>query len=150
MTWREQYQQAHRDWFFRTHKDPHPDAYYRADYPQVKKANGLTLMIQNFLQWKGHRATRINTQGQYVQQKHNGKVIMSGYRPSQTRKGTSDISATINGKSVMLEIKAGRDKPSEAQLKEQQLERSAGGIYEFIYSAEQFFEWYRMNVEMWK
>jgi hypothetical protein len=43
---------------------------------------------------------------------------------------------------VKLEVKAGRDKPREDQLKEQSRERAAQGIYEFIYSIEQYFEWY--------
>jgi hypothetical protein len=61
---------------------------------------------------------------------------------STTRKGTADISATIRGRSVMIEIKTGRDKPSDKQLEEQQRERSAGGIYEFISTPEEFFALY--------
>ena len=61
---------------------------------------------------------------------------------SQTRKGTADISATIKGRSVMIEIKVGRDKASDYQLREQELERKAGGVYEFISNPEQFILWY--------
>jgi hypothetical protein len=64
------------------------------------------------------------------------------YIPSTTRKGTADISATIKGKSVMLEVKVGRDKPSPEQIREQAKERSAGGIYEFVSSPGQFLELY--------
>jgi hypothetical protein len=98
--------------------------------PVVTKSNGLTTFIINFLNWSGYRATRINTMGRQI----NGKFI-----PSATRKGTADISATIKGRSVMIEIKVGKDKPRPEQLGEQQRERAAGGIYEFVHSPEEFF-----------
>lgn len=70
------------------------------------------------------------------------RLKVKKYIPSTTRKGTADISATINGRSVMLEIKVGRDRPSEYQLAEQQRERAAGGIYEFVGTPEEFFAVY--------
>jgi hypothetical protein len=105
----------------------------KVDFPCVAKANGLTKAIIKFLTWRGHRATRINV---------SGRVINGKYVHSTTRRGTADISATINGKSVMLEIKSGKDKPSEHQIKEQILERDSGGVYEFIYNINGFFDWY--------
>jgi hypothetical protein len=68
-----------------------------------------------------------------------GRQINGKFIPSATRKGTADISATIKGRSVMIEIKVGKDKPRPEQLAEQQRERQAGGIYEFISTPEQFF-----------
>jgi hypothetical protein len=68
-----------------------------------------------------------------------GRQINGKFIPSATRKGTADISATIKGRSVMIEIKTGKDKPRPEQLAEQQRERQAGGIYEFISTPEQFF-----------
>jgi hypothetical protein len=58
-----------------------------------------------------------------------GRQINGKFIPSATRKGTADISATIKGRSVMIEIK----------LAEQQRERQAGGIYEFVHTPEEFF-----------
>ena len=78
----------------------------------------------------GYRATRIST---------TGRKIGDKWIKGTTRRGTADLSCTINGKSLMLEIKTGRDKPSEHQLKEQERERKAGGIYEFCSSPEDFF-----------
>jgi hypothetical protein len=98
--------------------------------PVVSKANGLTAFIVNFLNWSGHRATRINVSGRKIKDK---------WIRSTTRRGTADISATIAGKSVMIEIKVGRDKASEHQLAEQIKERKAGGIYEFVSSVDEFF-----------
>jgi hypothetical protein len=42
----------------------------------------------------------------------------------------------------MIEIKIGSDKASQYQLKEQELERKAGGIFEFISTPEEFFVLY--------
>jgi hypothetical protein len=103
------------------------------NYPCVTKANGLTLAIENYLLWSGHRCTRINVAGRVI----NGKHIFSS-----TRKGSADLSCTIFGRSVQIEIKIGKDRPSEHQLKEQALERSAGGVYEFIKDIHGFFSWY--------
>lgn len=104
------------------------------DMPNTATGNGLTEFIVKFLNWSGHRATRITTEG---------RVLPDGKRiPTQTRKGTADISATINGKAVMLEVKAGSDRPSQAQIKEQARERKAGGVYEFIHNVGEFFDWY--------
>jgi hypothetical protein len=69
-------------------------------------------------------------------------MVDGRYIPGTTRKGTADISATIRGKSVMIEIKVGRDKPSPYQLAEQQKERAAGGIYEFVSGPDEFFSLY--------
>ncbi len=104
-------------------------------------------MIHNFLDWEGFRVTRVNTQGQHMMEKYKGKIVSHGYRPSQTRRGTADLSATIRGRSVMMEIKAGRDRPSEHQLREQEIERRAGGIYEFIYTPDDFFNLYDKLIE---
>jgi hypothetical protein len=45
----------------------------------------------------------------------------------------------VKGKSVMIEIKVGADRPRPEQLAEQQRERQAGGIYEFVHTPEEFF-----------
>jgi hypothetical protein len=109
------------------------DGYYSPpNMPKVNTANGLTLFICNYINWMGYRATRISTTGRQV----GGRWIYG-----TTRKGTADISATLKGgKAVMIEIKVGKDRASEHQLKEQAKERAAGGIYEFISTPEQFFE----------
>lgn len=115
-------------------------------YPKVTSANGLTQAICKYLEWCGHRATRINVQGRLVDKQvpaaGGGTITVKGWQTSSTRRGTADISATIFGRSVMLEIKIGKDKPSEYQLAEQQRERSAGGIYEFIKTMDEFYTFY--------
>jgi hypothetical protein len=130
-TWKIRYNTAHYNYTAqRTPSIVKDGLYTPPPTPVVTKSNGLTTFIINFLNWSGYRATRINTMGRQI----NGKFI-----PSATRKGTADISATVKGKSVMIEIKVGADRPRIEQLAEQQRERQAGGIYEFVSTPEQFF-----------
>jgi hypothetical protein len=141
MTPRERYTAAHRNWFLENHKSELAQKYIpHQDMPPIKTANGLTKFILNFLFWSGCRATRVNVIGRKLK---NGKRI-----PSATRKGSSDISATIRGKSVMIEIKVGRDTPSPDQLLEQQREQNAGGVYEFIKTPEDFLQLYDFIVSL--
>ena len=130
MTWKEAYAAAYKK--HNTEKFPEAMAtgYFRVTYPKVLTANGLTTFIMNYLTWHGHRSTRISSAGRYI--------AGLGYIPGPTRVGSADVSATIRGRSVMLEVKVGRDKPSPDQLKEQARERAAGGIYEFVYSPDGF------------
>lgn len=141
------YKQAHEQDF----KTKYPQAYSAGHYfkpkmPDIRTSNGLTQAIVNFLKWNGHRATRISSTGRIIkspQRQLSGVSLMTAkYIPGPTRKGSADISSTIRGRSVMWEIKIGNDKPSEYQLREQQLERSAGGVYEFIHSFEEFLTLY--------
>lgn len=135
----ERYRQAYRDYqareFPRWHADGHT---LDPDMPNTATANGLQNFIVNFLLWSGHNASRINIQG--VPIRENGTI--TSFRPTTSHKGIADVKATINSRSVQLEVKVGRDKPSLAQLKEQARERKAGGIYEFIHGVPEFFAWY--------
>ena len=136
MTWNDRYRIAHAEHC----KRKTPIAFeasggmtMKVNYPCVTKANGLTLAIENYLLWSGHRCTRVNVTGRVI----NGRHIFSS-----TRKGSSDLSSTIRGRSVMWEIKIGNDKPSPHQLKEQALEREAGGEYFFVKTIHEFFDIY--------
>ena len=147
MTYKQRYQSAHEQWFREQYPNAYKDGFYlEPKLPKVDSANGLTTFICNFLSWVGYRATRINVMGRLVdgveKQPSGAKVGVKKWLPSSTRKGTADISATIKGRSVMIEIKVGRDKPRPDQLAEQIRERNAGGIYEFIGTPDEFFELY--------
>jgi hypothetical protein len=144
---KERYNKAHEGWFQIEYPSAYKDGFYLTPrYPKVDTSNGLTSFICNFLSWQGHRATRINVSGRLVEgkEKQNSGVTISVKKwiQSSTRKGTADISATIKGKSVMIEIKVGSDRPRPEQLNEQIRERKAGGIYEFIKTPEEFFNLY--------
>jgi hypothetical protein len=129
--WRIRYNTAHYNYTLQRTPNVVKDGFYTTPpVPVVAKSNGLTTFIINFLNWSGYRATRINTMGRMV----GGRWIHS-----TTRKGSADISSTIKGRSVMWEVKVGRDRPRPEQLAEQAKERAAGGMYEFISTPEQFF-----------
>lgn len=147
MTPKQRYQVAHEQWFKIKYPHAYKDGFYlEPKMPKVDTANGLTTFITNYLSWMGHRATRINVMGRLVdgveKQPSGAKIGVKKWLPSSTRKGTADISATIKGRSVMLEIKVGKDKPRPDQLSEQIRERKAGGIYEFLSTPDEFFELY--------
>lgn len=147
MTWKLRYAEAHKQWQLKEYPASCKDfGWISPIYPDVKKSNGLTRMILYYLKWSGWRATRVSSAGRLVTKSEKMASGISlqgkGWIPSTTRKGSADISATIKGRSVMFEVKIGRDKPSEYQLREQELERKSGGIYEFVHDADEFFEIY--------
>ena len=114
-----------------------------------KTANGLTKCIIDFLRFSGHQAERINSTGRYLD---NSKVV-SDVLGSKRRigsgkwirgsgqKGTADISATIWGKSVKIEVKM-RDRQSPDQFRYQQTVERAGGCYWLVRSFEDFMKFY--------
>ena len=148
MTNKERYNAAHKIWFANNYPTAFKDGFYaEPKMPIVTKANGLTTFICNYLNWLGHRATRINVSGRLVDgvQKQPSGVTLTTKKwiPSTTRRGTADIGSTIKingiGRSVMWEVKIGNDKASEFQIAEQMKERKAGGVYEFVSSVDEFF-----------
>lgn len=98
-----------------------------------KTANGLTNLICFWINFYGGNARRVNTGGIY-----NPKT--KKFRFSGSTNGAADISATWHGKSLQIEIKAGKDRPRENQLRQQALERAAGGIYEFVHNFDEFLK----------
>jgi hypothetical protein len=114
-----------------------------------KSANGLTKCVIDFLRFSGHQAERVSSSGRYLD---NSKVITDtlGFKrrigsgkwiPGSMQKGSADISATINGRSVKIEIKM-QDKQSEAQRKYQEQVELAGGKYWLVRSFDQFLTYY--------
>lgn len=147
-TWKERYKAAHDLDFQEKYPSAFRDGHCtEPNYPKVRETNGLQSAIVNYLNYMGHRAKRINNMGRQVDgvdvTESGAKLTVKKWIPSAAGKGQADISSTIwLGKSAQWEVKAGNDKPSSYQLKEQTKERKAGGIYEFIYSIEQFFQVY--------
>lgn len=132
-TWKVRYDIAYRKNFEQEYPAAFKDhGYIKTTFPDTTKANGLTQAIIKFLMWEGHRATRITSAGRMT-----GKRFI----PGTTRKGAADISSTINGRSVMWEVKI-NDQPSLEQLREQELERKAGGEYFFVHNMDEFFKYY--------
>ena len=113
------------------------DGYYAPPkIPRVGTANGLTQWIVNYTDWMGCHANRISSAGRYLP--GADKWTKGSFIPGSTKKGTADVHCVINGFSVMIEIKVGKDRPSEAQLKQQERVRQAGGVYEFVSTPDEF------------
>ena len=121
-----------------------------------KTANGLTKCILDFLNLTGHFAERINTMGRIIDGRKQvidiiGRTKTIGttkYIPTTGTKGSSDISATINGKSVKIEVKIGSDRQSEAQKEYQKRTERSGGIYLIARDFESFYNDYKKIIEM--
>lgn len=64
-----------------------------------------------------------------------------GYVPTQSTKGVSDIWITLRGGSRCIEIKWGRDKIGDDQIKFQQRQEFAGGTYDIVSTPEEWFSW---------
>jgi hypothetical protein len=127
----------------------------RPDYVAKKKyldktANALTYAIISWINLNGYQAERISTTGRYVDNSKivtdvlgNRKKIGSGkYIKGTGTNGSADISATIKGKSIKIEVKIGKDKQSEAQIKYQQMIEKAGGIYFIAKNFDEFYGFY--------
>jgi hypothetical protein len=115
-----------------------------------KKANGLTRCIIDWIKLNGGQAERINTIGKPVD-KTKIYVDVVGFKrrignvewqPSTATKGSADISATIRGRAVKIEVKIGADRQSEHQKKYESDVTSAGGIYYIAKDFQSFYEWY--------
>lgn len=107
-----------------------------------RTANGLTKCIIAYIQTKGGQAERINTTGTpIVERGENGRRLVS-WRYGNTTKGSADISATIKGLSVKIEVKIGRDRQSSHQRKYQQEVERAGGLYYIARNFADFVKWY--------
>jgi ribosomal 50S subunit-recycling heat shock protein len=103
-------------------------------------ANGLTRAIVDFLNLSGHFATRINNTGTWVKEKAH--VNKGYYRPSTQVKGIADINSTINGRTVAIEVKIGKDRQSDAQKAFQDRIERSGGTYWIVKDFDQFYELY--------
>jgi len=119
-------------------------------------ANGLMKCILDFLKLKGHQAERISCTGRYVD---NSKVVSDvtdakrrigskKWIPTSMQRGTADISAIINGYSVKIEVKIGKDFQSEAQKQYQQQVKKAGGIYLITSNFEVFLDAYKQIINI--
>lgn len=115
-----------------------------------KTANGLTKCVIDYIRLTGGLAERINSTGRYIDNSQVFEDVLGRKRsigtgqwlPTSGMKGTADVSATIRGRSVKIEIKM-KDRQSEDQKKYQQAVEQAGGIYLIIRSFQEFYDWYQ-------
>jgi len=114
-------------------------------------ANDLTKTICKFISYIGGQAERISNQGQY---RDNTKVVTdvlgrkrtigSGtWTKGQGTNGTADISAIYLGKSLKIEVKIGKDRMSQAQLRYKQEVERAGAFYIIARNFDDFINEFR-------
>jgi hypothetical protein len=104
---------------------------------KTTSANGLTKATVEYIRLKGGFASRINTVGIY-----DSKLKL--FRRSTQKKGLCDIMGSYKGKSLNIEIKYGRDRLSEHQMKVAEDIQRSGGLYFVAKDFESFKEWFDM------
>lgn len=143
-----------RELYLEDHKIRYPSM---PDYARVSKkysdktANGLTRCIIDFLQLSGCQAERTSNTGRLIDCTKRVTDVLGNTRligstqwiKGSGTSGTADISAVIQGRSVKIEVKIGRDRQSENQKRYQEQIEQAGGVYLMISSFDQFLTWYK-------
>ena len=143
------------DWQIRCSESRMPPEYIVRTKFTDRTANGLTKAIVKWINLNGYQAERISTSGRWVDNSKvvtdvlgNQKKIGSGkYIKGSGTKGSADISATIKGKSIKIEVKIGKDRQSEAQIEYQKAIERAGGIYFIAKDFDSFYEFYTTLVK---
>lgn len=120
-----------------------------------RTANGLTVCIIDYVRLSGGQAERISSEGRVID---NRKTVTDVVGRTQTigsirriktssQRGTADISATIKGRSVKVEVKIGSDRQSPLQREYQHQVEKAGGLYFVAKDFQSFFDWYRLTFD---
>ena len=114
-----------------------------------KNTNELTKSVLRFIKYSGYQAERINTMGVFrpapkiIDVVGRSRTLGSGKWTKGTgTRGSSDISATIKGRSVKIEVKFGKDKQSDHQKSYQESIEKAGGVYIIAKNMTDFVDWY--------
>lgn len=115
--------------------------------------NGLTACIIDFIRIAGGQAERINSMGRLIDRRKTFVDVVGRSRTigattwvkGNTQTGTADISATIYGRSVKIEVKCkatGDRYQSAGQKDYQRMIEAAGGLYVIANDFEGFYQWY--------
>jgi hypothetical protein len=116
-------------------------------------ANGLTKCVIDYINFNGFHAERINSTGAIKDKRKTSKDVLGNIRTigsvewikSTSQNGTADISATIKGRSVKLEVKceATNDRyQSKGQIEYQKQIEASGGLYFIVRTFAQFHDWF--------
>lgn len=125
------------EWHIQCQRTSMPPDYVPRKKFTDKTANGLTKCIITFLRCMGNQAERISNMGRPVVSRGSVSWI-----PGSGTKGTADVSATIRGKSVKIEVKIGADRQSEAQKRYEADVKAAGGHYFIAKTWDDFYKQY--------
>jgi hypothetical protein len=129
-----------------------PESHYTSTRKYSDKtANGLCKCVIDWLRLNNWQSERILCTGRYMD---NSKIVTdcigrvrrvgSGkWIPASMQRGTSDLSATILGRSIKIELKIGHDKQSKYQKEYQKQVEAAGGVYYIAKDFDSFLLWYK-------
>lgn len=120
-----------------------------------KTANGLTRCIISWIRLHGYQAERISCTGRMIDQRKTYTDVLGHRRvigsvtwiKGSMQRGSADISSILQGRSVKIEVKVGRDRQSEAQRAYQAQVEASGGVYYIARDFQSFFEWYNKEFE---
>jgi hypothetical protein len=139
---------------FEKHKERYPNFPYpiKPTYTD-STSNGLTCCVIDYIEFRGFQAERINSTGRQLDSRKSSTDILGNVRTIGSVKwikgsgtvGTADISATIQGYSVKIEVKCeatGDKKQSQGQISYQRQIEASGGIYLIVRNFEEFFFWF--------
>lgn len=132
-----------------------PEKYHIPYDKKDNSTNGLTRCILDFINLSGWQAERISSSGRWIQEGqkeidfYTGKETSAGgrYIKGSGTKGTADISATVKGRSVKIEVKYGKDKMSPEQIKYKASIERAGGIYMIAKTFDDWLEEFKQIFE---
>ena len=118
------------------------------------KTNGLTQCVIKWIQLNGYQAERISNTGRMIDTSRKvtnvvGQVGIIGGKKwikGTGTNGTADISATIQGRSVKIEIKFGADRLSQDQIEYGNNVTRAGGVYLVVRDFDQFVVWWDLII----
>lgn len=116
--------------------------------------NGLTQCVIKWIQLNGYQAERISNTGRIIDTSRKvtnvvGQVGIIGGKKwikGTGTNGTADISATIQGRSVKIEIKFGADRLSQDQIEYGNNVTRAGGVYLVVRDFDQFVGWWDLII----
>jgi len=119
---------------------------------QQRTSNGLTRCVLDWLRLSGHQAERISNTGRLI----DGTKVVTNclgfkhrigsvhYIKGSGTNGTAEVSSTIAGRSVKIEIKLGADRQSAAQRRYQADVERSGGVYLIVHDFQSFLSWYEL------
>jgi hypothetical protein len=133
---------------YKNFDNPLPKGARTAPQYTDKTANGLTRCIIDYIKLTGGQAERISVTGRRIDKRKQFTDVIGNRREigkvqwikSNMKKGSADISATIQGRSVKIEVKIGSDRQNQAQKDYQAEVERAGGIYMIARSFDDFLE----------
>lgn len=118
-----------------------------------KTANGLTECIIDFIRLRGMQAERISCEGKVIDTRKTTRDVVGNLKTvgsirrvrTSAQVGTADISATIRGRSVKIEVKIGNDCQSPDQKAYQGDIEKAGGLYVIAKTFQGFYDWCQLT-----